>query len=205
MLKVALTGNVASGKTTLSRIWAREGVPLVLADDLARAAVEPGTEGLAAVVEAFGTGVLREDGELDRGAMRTLVLRDPKERERLEGILHPLILARRDAWLEERETEGTPLAVAEIPLLFEVGLEGDFDLVVLVDAPDEVRFGRLVEERGFEADEAKGLMEAQMALPEKRERADFIVYNGGSREELEIHALALLDLLRARAAGRGSS
>ena len=95
-MKVAVTGNVASGKSTLSQIWARGGVPLVQADELAREVVEPGTEGLAAVVDAFGRELLSEDGRLDRSALRELVFRDPESRARLEGILHPLILACRD-------------------------------------------------------------------------------------------------------------
>lgn len=204
-MKVAVTGNVASGKTTLCLIWAREGLPLVLADDLARSVVDPGSEGLTAVVEAFGSEILQEGGGLDRGAMRALVLEDPARREELEGILHPLILARRDAWMEEQVGKGVSLAVAEIPLLYEVGLEDDFHQVVLVDAPSEVRLGRLMETRGLEEKEAVRLMEAQSDPEEKRGRAHFIVHNAGTPEELEVQALALLDLLRARAAGKKTS
>jgi dephospho-CoA kinase len=205
MMKVAVTGNVASGKTTLSRIWAREGVPVVLADDLARAVVTPGSHGLEAVVDTFGTEVLQADGSLDRDALRDQVFRDSEKRQALEKILHPLILARRDTWMEEQERERVPLAVAEIPLLYEVGLEGGFSKVVLVDAPEEVRLRRLVEDRGWSEEAAMRLMKAQMPPEEKRGRADFIVYNDGTREDLEVHALALLDLLRARAAGKGPS
>ena len=200
MMKVAVTGNVASGKSTLSRLWAREGVSLVQADELARAVVEPASEGLAAVVDSFGKEVLAADGSLDRSILRKLVFREPEARARLEGILHPLILARRERWMAEREGEGIRLAVAEIPLLFEVGLEGEFDVVVLVDAPYSERLRRLLEDRGLEEEEAKRMMDAQMPSEKKRVRAHFVVDNAGSKEELEIRALALLDLLRARSA-----
>jgi len=202
MLNVAVTGNLASGKSTLSRIWAGEGVPVVMADELARAVVEPGTPGLQAVVEAFGAGVLQEDGSLDRDSLRTLVFDDPESRTRLEAILHPLIQDRRNAWLRDREEEGVGLVVAEIPLLFEAGLEGDFDLVVLVDASRKERLRRLTQDRGLSKEEAERMMASQMSSEEKRGRADYIVQNNGTREDLTVLALALLDLLRARAAGR---
>lgn len=201
-MKVALTGNIASGKTSLSRVWASEGVPLVRADDLARKAVEPGTGGLAALVESFGQVVLNPDGTLNRGVLREMVFHDPERRKTLEGILHPLILALREDWIREREEEGAGLVVAEIPLLFETGLEKDFDFVVFVDAPQEERLRRLVEDRGLEEDEARRMMGAQLPARTKRERADFVIDNGGNREDLEIRARALLDLLRARSAGR---
>jgi len=190
MMKVAVTGNVASGKSTFSQIWARGGIPLVQADELAREVVEPGTEGLAAVVEAFGREILSEDGRLNRRALGELVFGDPESRTRLEGILHPLILARRNRWMAEREGEGVG------------GLEGSFDVVVFVDAPHEERLRRLRGDRGLEEDEAKRMMDAQISPEEKRARADYVVHNAGSLEDLEIRALALLDLLLARSAGR---
>lgn len=201
-MRVAVTGNAASGKTTLSRLWAREGVPVVLADELSREVVEPGSAGLSAVVEAFGQGILLDDGSLDRGALRSLVFRDPESRSRLEAILHPLILRYREEWLRKQASEGAPLVVAEIPLLYEVGLEGEFDLVVVVDAPREVRLRRLVEDRGLSEEDGMAIMEAQLSDEEKRRRADYVVQNAGTREDLETRALALLDLIRARAAGR---
>ena len=178
---------------------------MVLADDLARRAVEPGSEGLLAVVQAFGEGVLAPDGSLDRGALRERVFSEPAERERLEAILHPRIRALRDAWMREQEEAGRPLVVAEIPLLFEVGMEGEFDAVILVDAPEEERLRRLTENRDLTAGAARAIMDAQMPSSEKRSRADFVLDNDGSREELEDRAMALLDLLRARSRKGGST
>jgi dephospho-CoA kinase len=202
MFKVALTGNVASGKSTVAQIWSDAGAPLIRADDLARDVVAPGSDGLARVVEEFGEDVLKGDGSLDRAGLRDRVFRDPGDRVRLEGILHPLIASIRDDWVARHEAEGTSLLVAEIPLLYEVGLEKDYDAVVLVVAPPEERARRLVENRGLDEEEASRMMAAQIPNEEKLQKADYVLDNGGIREELEIRALALLDLLRARARRR---
>lgn len=202
MLKVALTGNVASGKSALARIWAREGVPIVSADELAREAVRPGSPGLEAIVASFGAGVLKDDGTLDRRALRRLVFPNPARRKNLEEILHPIIQGLREDWMRREAGKGSRLVVAEIPLLFEAGLEDTFDAVVLVDAPGPVRLRRLTELRGLEEEEARQILDAQMPSEEKRSLASFVIFNSGSMEELEIRALALLDLLRSRAAAR---
>lgn len=200
MLDVGLTGSVAAGKSTVAEVWREAGVPVVSADDLARRVVEPGTVGLRRVVEAFGEGILTENGSLDRAALRSRVFRDAEERRRLEEILHPLIAERRSRWMEEAEKEGAPLAVAEIPLLFEAGLENDFDVVVVVDASSEVRLRRLMDDRGLEEEEARRMMDAQMEAEEKRRRADFVLVNEGDIVGLRGAAVALLDRLRSRAA-----
>jgi len=205
MLKVAVTGNAGSGKSSLARIWSREGVPVVSADDLARAAVAPGTPGLATVAEAFGPGVLREDGTLDRSALRALVFQDQALRSRLERILHPIIRSFRDEWIAREARRGSLLVVAEIPLLFEAGLEEEYDVVVLVDAPYEERLRRLTTMRGLEEEEARKILDAQMPQEEKVPRASYVIHNHGSEGDLEIRALALLDLLRARASRRPDS
>ena len=199
MLKVALTGNVASGKSAVARIWADSGVPVVRADDVARDVVAPGTVGLKAVVREFGPAVLRADGSMDREKLRGLVFNDPEARRRLEGILHPLIAARRDQWMKTQEDRKTHLAVAEIPLLFEAKLQDDFDLVVLVVAPKKERLRRMVADRGIEETEALRIMAAQIPSREKTGKADFVLENGDTLEDLQIRSLALLDLLRSRA------
>jgi dephospho-CoA kinase len=195
---VGLTGNVASGKSSVADIWSEVGVPVVRADDLARAVVEPGTPGLEAVVETFGEGVLREDGSLDRDALRRRVFRDPEARRKLEELLHPRIARLRAEWMEARAREGVPLAVAEIPLLYEAGLEEEFDAVVMVDAPTEERIRRLRQDRDLPRNEALRIMDAQMPASRKRQQADFVLDNAGTLDDLRDRALALLDLLRAR-------
>jgi dephospho-CoA kinase len=199
MLRVALTGNVAAGKTAVARAWAEAGVAVVIADDLARRVVSPGSAGLEDIRQAFGDEVIAPDGTLDRDSLRRVVFEDVEERKRLEGILHPRIWALRSAWLEEQRSAGEPLAVSEIPLLFETGREGDFDLVVLVDAPEEERLRRLVEIRGLSREEASSIMGAQMDPALKRARADIVLDNHGSLDDLSARAAAVLAELRERA------
>jgi dephospho-CoA kinase len=205
MMTVAITGNAAAGKSTVARIWAEAGIPVISADDLARDVVAAGSPGLAAVVEAFGAKFLREDGSLHRAALRDWVFRDEEDRKRLEAILHPRIRALRDLWMARMRQEGHPLVVAEIPLLFEIGSEGDYEAVVFVDAPEEERVRRLVEDRGLKRREAKRIVESQLPAEGKRGRADFVLDNLGTPVELRERSLALLDLLRAKARRGGGS
>jgi dephospho-CoA kinase len=202
MIKVGLTGNVASGKSEVASVWSGAGVPVVRADDLAREVVAPGSAGLDAVVREFGEKILASDGSLDRAELRDRVFRDPGERKRLEGILHPLIAEERQRWVRARIEEGAPLIVAEIPLLYELGMEEEFDLIVVVRSEEAERKRRLVECRGLEPEEANRIMEAQMAEKEKVQRADFVLDNGSTLPDLQKRALALLDLLRARSRRR---
>ncbi len=201
MIRVGLTGNVASGKSTVARLWEGAGVPVIDADQLAREAVAPGTRGLAAVVERFGAGVLQEDGSLDRKALGTVVFRDPSERRALEAIVHPEVARLRTRWEEARRGEGHPLVVAEIPLLFEAGMEDQVEVVVFVDAPAEVRRERLIRERGMDPAEADRVMEAQEDPAEKRRRSHFVLENEGTEEELAAAALDLLRRIRREVGG----
>jgi len=197
MIEIGLTGNVAAGKSSVARVWAAAGVPVLDADLLARETVAPGSEGLAEVVRAFGAEILTPAGELDRSRMREKAFRDPAVRLRLEAILHPRIRELRRRWVEARRDEGRDLVVSEVPLLFEGGLEDDFDLVVLVDASEAERLRRLVEDRGIPEDEARRIMESQGDPEEKRRRADRVLTNHGSIEALQAAALKLLAELRA--------
>lgn len=185
MRRVALTGNIASGKSTVARVWERLGAPIVDADVLARRVVEPGTPGLAAVVRRFGAHILGGDGRLDRAALRAIVFADDGARRELERILHPEIQrlrAEADARLEQA---GARLVVHMIPLLFEVGLETEFDDVVFVDSPAGLRLRRLVERRGLAEAEAQRIIGAQLPPEMKREGATLILHNEGSIEDLE--------------------
>jgi len=196
VLSVALTGNVASGKSRVAEVWEAVGVPVVSADDLSRRAVEPGTSGLQAVVEAFDEQLLTADGVLDRLRLGELIFSDEAARRRLESILHPIIWQLRDRWLAERRAEGATLVVSEIPLLFEADRQGDFDRVVLVDAPDEMRLHRLVEVRGSSSVEARRIMAAQMDPEAKRAKADFVITNDGTLDQLRAAAVDVLRQLR---------
>ena len=203
MLSIALTGNVASGKSTVAQEWSAAGVPVVSADALSREVVEPGTPGLRQVKEAFGDDVLAADGTLDRARLRAVVFENEGDRERLERILHPLIWERRAAWLTERRAEGARLVVSEIPLLFETAREADFDATVFVDADENERLRRLVELRGLSSEEAQRIVVAQMEPALKRAKADYVLSNDGTLEGLRAAAGELLRTLRARV-GEGS-
>ena len=200
MLIAGLTGNVAAGKSAVADLWREAGVPVVSADRLARTAVEPGTEALARIRELFGPGVIRADGALDRAAVRRIVFRDEAEDalRRLEAIVHPAVRELRDAWTRRRREAGAELVVWDIPLLFETGIEGEVDVVVVVHAPPGVRRRRIVETRGLDDDEATAIMKAQMAPEEKLRRADIVLENGETRKELAARAAAVLRELKAR-------
>lgn len=202
--RVGLTGNIASGKSSVAEVWRGLGARVVDADTLARRAVAPGTPGLAAVARAFGEDVVSPTGELDRAAMRERIFGDDQARRALEAIVHPEVARLREAEeariREEAGGQGTPIVVHDVPLLFEVGLEEEFDLLVLVDAPVEERLRRLVEDRGLGREEARRMVEAQMPSKEKRGRSDIVLDNDGTLDALEERARAVWTLIRKRLA-----
>lgn len=202
MLHVGLTGNIASGKSTVAAQLAARGACVLDADAYARDAVAPGTPGLAAVVARFGGGVLRPDGSLDRAALGRLVFRDPRGRADLEAIVHPEVARRRAADLAAARARGETMVVSDVPLLFEAGLEDEFDVVVLVDAPEEERLRRLMAARGLAADDAWAMVAAQADPASKRARADIVVENDGTPDVLARRVDALWTALTARAATR---
>jgi dephospho-CoA kinase len=205
MLRVGLTGNIASGKSSVVSIWEGMGAHVIDADVLARQAVAPGSPGLAAVAAAFGPEALTATGDLDRAAMRRIVFADPDARRRLEAIIHPEVARLRE--LEERllEARGARIVVHDIPLLFEVGADRDMDLVVLVDAPEEVRLQRLVRDRGLPEAEARAMIAAQQPAVGKRRRAHIIIDNDGTPAQLATRAAEAWERIRARAEGQGAS
>ncbi|NNF37934.1 MAG: dephospho-CoA kinase [Gemmatimonadetes bacterium] len=205
MLRVGLTGNVASGKSTISARWRAEGVPVLDADVVAREVVAPGSPALDLIREAFGGEVIQPDGGLDRAALRSRVFADAAARRRLEEITHPRIRERVDAWLEEQEAAGATLAVVEIPLLFEVGRDGAVDHIVFVDAPVEVRLRRLMDGRGLDAEAARAIIDAQGDPVEKRGRSHDVIDNDSTVGALEAAADALLARLRERASAVGDA
>ena len=199
MLVIGLTGNIASGKSTVARHFAAWGATVVDADRLARDAVAPGTPALAAIAARWGPAVLAADGSLDRAALRRVVFADPDERAALEVIIHPEVALRRAGAVAAAARRGDPLVICDIPLLFEAGLTGTVDAVVLVDAPAAVRLVRLMRDRGLDADEAAAMIAAQWPSGPKRAGADWVLDNAGTLAELEAHARTVFKTLRARA------
>ncbi|HEY0151075.1 MAG TPA: dephospho-CoA kinase [Longimicrobium sp.] len=201
MLKVGLTGNIAAGKSTVARIWRSLDATVVDADVLSRQAVEPGTQALARIAEEWGDEVVEAGGGLDRAALRRIVFADPSARERLEAIVHPAVAELREEAYRAAEARGERVVVADIPLLFEAGLVDDFDAVVLVDAPEEVRLARLVGDRGMDPEEARRMIAAQMPSELKRARADFVISNTGTLMELDRRSREVWTELLRRARG----
>jgi dephospho-CoA kinase len=202
--KIGLTGNIASGKSTVVQVWRDLGVTVVEADVLSRLAVAPGSPGLARIVERWGPGVLLLNGELDRAALRDVIFRDPEERRVLESIIHPEVGRLREEAYSRAEDDGVSRIVADIPLLFEVGLEHEFDTIVLVEAPEEVRRNRLIRERNIEAGEAQRMIDSQWPTERKRAKADFLIQNSGTLEELRARSREVWESLSRGVSERGS-
>lgn len=201
-LSVGLTGNAASGKSTVAALFAQWGARLIDADRIVHTLQAPGSPVFDAIVTRFGPGVVAPDGTLDRTALRQLVLGDPALRGALEAIVHPAVAARRDELLAAARAAGVPIVIQDIPLLFEVMDPAQFDAVVLVDAPEATRRRRLVEERGLPPEEADRLMASQRPASDKRTRSDFVIDNTGSVEALQARAREVWDALQSRAPHR---
>ena len=181
-IRVGLTGGIASGKSTVSAVLAELGAVVIDADLIAREVVARGTPGLDAVVAEFGPGVLTEEGDLDRAAMSALVFSDPSARKRLEAIVHPLV-HRRSAELEAAAPPRSVI-VHDIPLLAEVGRSGQFDAVVVVDAPTDVQVTRMVRDRGWTREEAESRIAAQASREDRLAIATHVIDNTGSLDDL---------------------
>lgn len=179
-----LTGGIGSGKSTVAELLEAYGIPVVSADELSRIVVAKGSEGLKGVVELFGDGVLDERGELDRRKMAAIVFQDPSKRRQLEAILHPRIRERFEQVLDALEKAGHEVAVYEVPLLFEKNLQGEMKAVILVTADDEVRIRRVRERDDVTESEVRARITTQMDEATKRKRADYVIENNGSMDDL---------------------
>jgi dephospho-CoA kinase len=198
MLRVGLTGGIGSGKSEVSRRLAAYGAVVIDADQIAREVVEPGTEGLAGVVAAFGPEVLTPDGALDRARLGDIVFADPELRGKLNAIVHPRV-ASRMAELE-RDAAGS-IVVHDVPLIAENGRAGAYDVVVVVDAPPKVQAERLIRRRGMTREQAMARMAAQASREQRLAIADIVIDNSGSLAELDRQVGDLWAELRRRAAG----
>lgn len=201
MVRVGLTGGFGAGKSTVAG-WLREaGIPVLDADAITHELLAPGGGGVEPVVAAFGGGVRDAEGGVDRAALGELAFRDARARQRLEEILHPLILAASNRWMEEMEQRGYAAAAVEAALIFEAGTAGRFDKVIAVVCPREARMARHLQ-RGGEAADAERRMAAQWPDEEKARRADWVVDNSGrpeaARAQVQELAAALLAPLASR-------
>jgi dephospho-CoA kinase len=182
-LNVGLTGGIGSGKSeVLKRLQAR-GATIVDADLAARAVVEPGTDGFEEVVKEFGPEVVGPDGSLDRPRLGAIVFADPARRAALNAIVHPRVGALMAEWAAAAPPGG--IVVYDIPLLVEGGADRGYAAVIVVDADDEVRFARLLRNRGMSRADAEARMAAQATRAERLAAADYVIVNNGSLEDLD--------------------
>lgn len=203
MLLVGLTGGIGSGKSEVSRRFAALGAVIVDADLIAREVVEPGTPGLAQVVEAFGDGVLAADGSLDRDALAAKIFGDDEARRRLNGIVHPLVGARSfELIAAAADADPRAIVVNDVPLLAEGGLKDRFQAVVVVDTDPETQVRRLVDLRGMAEADARARMAAQASRDQRLAIADHVIHNDGDLADLQSQVERVWAALTAQAAGR---
>lgn len=198
MKNVALTGNIASGKSTVARLFAEWGATLIDADEIVRQLQRPGTPSFQALVAEFGPDVVAPDGSLDRSALRQRVFNDPKALARLNAIMHPAVARERERRVEAARATGTAVVISDIPLLFEVMDPAGFDAVVLVDAPVDMRRGRIMKNRQLDRVTADAMIAAQMPAEAKRLRASYIIDNDQDFDALRRRTRTVWDALNGR-------
>jgi len=174
------------------------GVPTIDSDVLSRDAVAPGTPGLTAVVNRFGRDVLDGAGALDRRKLGSIVFADPGARQALEAIVHPEVHRATEAWFASLDPARHPFAIADIPLLYEVGREGDFDVVIVAACDPETELRRVMTRDGLSEPEARRRLTAQLPIEEKVRRADYVIHTGGSVADTEAQVTRLWSGLRRR-------
>ena len=197
--RVALTGGIASGKSTVAAMFAELGVPVIDTDVIARAVVEPGQPALEAVVDAFGPGVLGSDGRVDRRRLRERIFADADARLRLNAILHPAIRAEME---RQSRAAGGEYQLLVIPLLTEGGRRDHVDRVLLVDVPEALQVERLMMRDGVSREQAQASLDAQATRPQRLALADDVLRNSGQPDELRAGVAELHDRYRALAAAR---
>jgi dephospho-CoA kinase len=190
-----LTGGFASGKSAVTAHWASRGLPFIDADQLSRDVVEPGTPGLAAVVEAFGREVLDARGRLDRTRLGALVFDKPERRKQLEALLHPLIQSKMQHDADALAQAGEPLACYSAPVLLEAGGGDRFKPLVVVTASEEQQIARGMTRDGLDEEAVRARLRAQMSLAEKASRADYVIDNSGTLEATLAQADAVLSAI----------
>lgn len=202
LLKVALTGGIATGKSYCLGRFARRGVPIIDADVLAHALVRRDEPAWNAVRERFGNEVLQSNGEIDRVKLAAIVFRDADARRDLESIIHPAVYSAVVSWYGALADAPPYFAVADIPLLYETGHEGEFDCVIVTWCPPSVQVARITERNGLTAQQALERLEAQMPIDEKARRADYVIRTDGTFAETDAQVEAVLARITAVARER---
>lgn len=193
--RVALTGGIATGKTYVRERLDDLGIPTIDADRLAREAVAPGSPALVAIVQRFGAAVLDAGGALDRRALADVVFSNPDARRDLEAIVHPDVRRATDAWLATLDPARHPLAVADIPLLYETGRDRDFDAVIVTACDPATQLQRIVVRDGASEADARLRLAAQLPIEEKIRRADYVIRTDGAFADTDREIRRVLDAL----------
>ncbi|GCD81564.1 dephospho-CoA kinase [Parageobacillus thermoglucosidasius] len=182
-LTIGLTGGIASGKSTVTKMIRELGIPVIDADQIARDVVKMGEEAYNQIIQAFGQEILQEDGEIDRAKLGAIVFHNEQERKKLNAIVHPAVRRRMLAEKEAYVQKGAKTVVLDIPLLFESELTHLVDKTIVVYVDDDVQLERLMKRNGFSKEEALARIQAQMPLREKVKKADAVIDNNGTIEE----------------------
>ncbi len=183
--RIGLTGGIATGKSYVRSKFEELGVPTIDADTLARDAVAPDTEGLAAVVTRFGAAVVDSSGALDRRTLASIVFADAAARRDLEAIIHPFVRAKADAWFRSLDPARHPFAIADIPLLYETGTDGLYDRVIVTACESEEQVRRIVARDHVSEADARARVAAQMSIEEKIRRSDYVIRTDGTHAETD--------------------
>jgi dephospho-CoA kinase len=195
MLKIALTGGIATGKSHVSSRMREAGVPVVDADVIAREVVKPGQPGLAAIVARFGPSILTSEGVLDRPSLGRIVFRDPAARRDLEAIVHPPVRKAIDDFFAGLPRD-TPFAVADIPLLYETGRHARFDRVIVVACTREHQLERVMARDGLTLEEAERRVASQWPIEAKLRKGDYLIHTDGTHADTDAQVTAVLDRIR---------
>lgn len=199
MLKIGLTGGIATGKSYVAQRLVQAGVPLIDADVLARQAVDPGMPALAAIRARFGEDVIAADGALDRAKLANIVFHDSGARKELEALIHPSVLQSIATFFARTCSPERPMAVADVPLLYEAGAETLFDRIVVVACPRDVQIARVMTRDGATREAAERRVAAQLPIDEKVRRAHYVIRTDGTFEETDRQVVETLAKLRLEA------
>lgn len=195
--RIALTGGIATGKSYVANKIREAGVPIVDADVLSRDVVAPGTPGLAAVRKRFGPDAVRRDGTMDRVRIAQIIFKDKRARLDLEAIIHPAVQKAIDDFFAQLPKR-TPFAVADIPLLYETGREGQFQSVVVVACPRDLQLQRLMERNKLSKEDAERRLNAQLPIDQKVKKANHVIRTEGSFDETDQQVAELIKKLAAK-------
>ncbi|MER2172356.1 dephospho-CoA kinase [Paenisporosarcina quisquiliarum] len=189
---IGLTGSIASGKSTVANMLKEMGFPIIDADLVARIVVEKGTATLEMIKETFGSGVIQEDGSLNREELGEIIFTTPSKRKLLNDIIHPAIRAEMLAQKGHLVQQGHPVIIMDIPLLFESRLQSFVDKILVVTVTEQTQLERLMSRNGFTQEEAKLRIQSQLPLSVKEKGADAVIYNNGTIEETKQQLIKIL-------------